>query len=367
MRILFLSAGNSVHTVRWVNALSERGHEVHLIYNNDHVPLSDKVNDQVIQHKLKRKGVLAYYLNARELSQLCKNIRPEIINVHYASGYGTLARVANLNPIILSVWGSDVYDFPYESKIKMSVLRKNIRHAHIIASTSYSMAKQVERLMDAKINVTITPFGVDTNIFKPMKRIKENFTFGVVKTLLPKYGISYIIKGFKILLNRIQDEKLPYSPILEIYGKGSMEKELKHLCDDLMISDKVFFRGYIPNKEIHLAINKMDVFCLGSVNDSESFGVAAVEAMACEVPVIATDVSGFKEVVVDGETGFLIPRKDEKIIAEKMYELMIDDNLRRTFGGNGRKRVLSLYDWKSNVDLMEELYKRHCKSSISLV
>jgi glycosyltransferase involved in cell wall biosynthesis len=357
MRILLLSAANSIHTVRWVNTLAGRGYEVHLAYNAEHLPTSNIINERVIQHKLKQKGFLAYYLNAVQLAKLFQEICPDVVNAHYASGYGTLARIAKLKPLILSVWGSDVYDFPYQGKLKMKILRKNIIYADKIASTSCSMANQVEKLMNNyNMDITVTPFGVDINLFKPMDIKKEEFVFGVVKTLSKKYGIEYIIKGFKILLDRLKNEELSSNPILEIYGSGIMIEELKSLCEELNISDRVFFKGYIPNTEVPYAINKMDIFCLGSVSDSESFGVAAVEAMACEVPVIATDVSGFKEVLIDGESGYIIPRENGQVMAEKMYELILDEGLRKRLGKNGRKRVLKLYDWEKNVDLMEVLY-----------
>ncbi|MBB6446841.1 glycosyltransferase [Bacillus benzoevorans] len=356
MRILFLSAASNIHTVRWVNALAGRGHDVHLAYNADHVPAMDQINKEVQLHQLKYSGLLGYYLNAVQLARLCKKINPDVINCHYASGYGTLSRMAKLKPLILSVWGSDVYDFPYEGKWKMRILQKNICYANKIASTSYSMAKQVEKVMERNMNITITPFGVDTNLFKPVDIQKEPFVFGTVKTLSEKYGIEYIIRGFKILLDRIEEEGFRDCPVLEIYGKGDLEEELINLCKELNLADKVFFKGYIPNNEVPQAINRMDVFCVGSVNESESFGVAAVEAMACEVPVIATDVSGFKEVMIHGETGYLVPKKNAAAIGEKMYELMLDEKLRKRFGRNGRKRVLECYAWKQNVTLMEELY-----------
>jgi glycosyltransferase involved in cell wall biosynthesis len=359
MKVLFLSNAKSIHTVKWVNALSDRGHEVHLAYKKDDCPVEKNIDKRVILHQLKSSGTKGYYFNAMELNKLYKTIKPDIVNAHYASGYGILARYSKLKPLILSVWGSDVYDFPYQSKIKMNILKKNINFAGKIASTSYSMAAQVENIMGKKMDITITPFGVDTKLFRPIKIKKRDFTFGVVKTLSKKYGIEYIIKAFKILLDRIEAENLSVEPKLEIYGKGNLEGELKELTKELDISDRVIFNGYIPNVNVPEAINAMDVFCLGSESESESFGVAAVEAMACEVPVIATNVSGFKEVVVNGKTGIIVPKKDETSMAEAMYKLMRDSELREKMGEGGRRRVLELYDWEKNVDIMEDIYMQY--------
>ncbi|OPJ61648.1 glycosyltransferase [Clostridium oryzae] len=359
MKILFLSAASNIHTVRWVNALTERGYEVHLTYNANHKPNKDIISNAVFRHELKFSGVAAYYLNAFEVYKLSKQIKPDIVNVHYASGYGTLARFARLKPSVLSVWGSDVYDFPYQSKLKMKIVKKNISYASIVASTSYSMADQVKKLMGKNMDIPITPFGVDTHLFKPLQleKKKQKFVFGVVKTLERKYGIEYIIKAFKAVADKLEKENNSSTPVLEIYGKGTLENELKNLCKQLNVADRVFFKGYIANKDVPLVINNMDVFCLGSVMDSESFGVAAVEAMACEVPVIATDVSGFKEVMIHGETGYIVPRKDSDSMAEKMYELLKYSKVREELGKNARARVIEFYDWDKNVSEMEIIYK----------
>lgn len=357
MKILFLAAANSIHTVRWVNSLVARGNEVHLVYNANHVPTRNKLDKKVIQHRLKHSGNIAYYLNAAELRKLYREIKPDIVNAHYASGYGTLARMARVKTLLLSVWGSDVYDFPYQSIFKMHIVKKNISYANHIASTSKVMAKQVEKIMDKKMDISVTPFGVDIEQFKNIYTSKKEFCFGVVKTLEYKYGIEYIIKSFFILLNRIKNEGLDNNVVLKIYGEGKIKGELENLCKELGIMEKVIFKGYVPNIEVPNALNKMDVFCLGSILDSESFGVAAVEAMSCGVPVIATDVDGFKEVIEDEQTGYIVPRKDEVAMAEKMYELMIDNNKRKKMGEKGRIRVEELYNWENNITEMENVYK----------
>ena len=143
-KLLILSAASSIHTVKWVNALS-KFYEVHLVFCPNHAPKIHKINDNVFLHELKYKAKLGYYTNCLQMKKLYKKIKPDIINVHYASGYGTLARLAKLPNTILNVWGSDVYDFPNESKLKKKILRKNIFYAKKLASTSAVMAKEVYR------------------------------------------------------------------------------------------------------------------------------------------------------------------------------------------------------------------------------
>lgn len=364
MKILFLSAANSIHTVRWVNALVQRGHEIHLAYNAGHEPKKDSIDNRVILHRLKHNGIKGYYLNAFALKTLAKQIMPDIINVHYASGYGTLARMSRIGPVLLSIWGSDVYDFPYESAVKKRILQKNVRYASGLASTSHCMARQLRKVMnDSSLEIAVTPFGVDTDAFDP-NRFEEMHTdkivLGNIKTLAPKYGIGDFIRATALLLQKLKDtgeDVIAEKIQVEIYGDGPQKGELATIISELSLEQVVFLKGWVPNTDVPKILSKFDVFCATSVLNSESFGVAAVEAMAMNVPVVVSDADGFKEVVVDQTTGLIVPRGDVNAIAQALERLVCDAQLRRTMGQNGRAHVKEYYDFKKNVDTMEELYR----------
>lgn len=141
---------------------------------------------------------------------------------------------------------------------------------------------------------------------------------------------------------------------LEIYGKGELLEELHDLVEKKGLEKQVYFGGYIENITLPSVYNGMDVFLLGSKH--ESFGVAAIEAMACELPVIATDTSGFQEVVENNRTGYLVPVGDSHAMAERMLELYHNPDLCITMGKAGRQRVERLYNWENNVNVMLDLY-----------
>ncbi|AKG03775.1 hypothetical protein AAV35_002535 [Salimicrobium jeotgali] len=355
MKILFLAAADNIHTVRWVNALSKRGHDVYLITNKNHLLAEDKINEKVKVYFLYFGGTLGYYLNFFQLKKLCRKINPDVINTHYASGYGTLARLANLTPNVLSLWGSDVFIFPYKSKVKYNILRRNIDNSSLMTSSSQVMAEHTKMLMNKDLKIRIVPFGIDTDAFFPKNRVNYNnhVTIGIVKSLEKVYGIDDVIKAFSILERNLNESEVNVT--LEIYGKGTQLENLKALSREYNIENVVNFHGYKKNNELPEALNKIDIFCLGSI--SESFGVSAIEAMASGLPVIATDTPGFKEIIKDKESGFIVPKKDPEDMAKKMHCLVMDANLRYEMGVKGRRRVEKLYDWEENVTCMEEVYK----------
>lgn len=252
-----------------------------------------------------------------------------------------------------------MYEFPYQSKLKMHIAKANINYAAKIASTSHCMARQTNKLMGRDLHCAVTPFGVDINLFKKIEVLKDDskVVFGIVKTLSPKYGIDDLIHAYEIFIKNNSTAK--NNTELQIYGGGEQDAELRSLAAQTKLNIK--FMGKIKNTEVPKALNAMDIFCCSSSSSSESFGVAAVEAMACNLPVISTDVDGFMEVTVDGVTGYTVPRKNPNAMAEKMQLLYESPELREKFGSAGRKRVLELYQWDKNVDIMLDVYRTMIK------
>lgn len=359
-KVLFLSAASNIHTIRWVNALSDF-FEIHLVYCKGHDVGINKPAEGVVLHELKYSAPLGYYTNAKQLKTLFKQIEPEIVNVHYASGYGTLARCSKIKPVLLSVWGSDVYDFPNESKLKEKILQRNVKYANAIASTSYIMAEELKKHVQNCPPIYITPFGVDIDKFKRFKQNNndEEICIGNVKTLKPIYGIEYEILAIKRLREFLKEEgkeNLAEKIRMRIYGDGEEKDNLLKLIEDNKLEKYVKLMGNIPNYEVPKVLNELDIFCVTS--NKESFGVAVVEAMACGLPIVATDTDGFCEVMEDGVTGYVVERKNVEQIAMALKKLVLDEETRKNMGTKGRKRAEEKYNWIQNVDNMKEIYER---------
>lgn len=351
MKIAFISAAGSSHTVKWVNALSRRGHTVRLYSLPDHENKLKNIDPAVELVYLGKGGFSGYFLNGKELRCDIESFAPDVINAHYASGYGTLAQMAKLHPLVLSVWGSDVYEFPLKSPLHRFLVARNLKAADVVASTSQVMADQVRKVFHEQRKIWITPFGVDCSLFTPYAAEHTGFCIGTVKALEDVYGIDELIHAFALFLEMAPQGEYT----LKIYGKGSKQQEYQQLIDSLGLSEQAFLCGAVPNTQVPRALSSMDVVCLPS--RSESFGVSAVEAMACEIPVVTSDVDGFLETVEDGVTGYVVPCGDRQAMAQRLLELYQDSALRAQMGQAGRQRVLRLYDFNKNVEQMEQVYQ----------
>jgi len=204
--------------------------------------------------------------------------------------------------------------------------------------------------------ITVTPFGVDCSQFVPMQSLSVDsgeFVVGTVKALEPKYGIEFLIRGFSLFSERCAGRRVR----LIIAGHGSLTESLKKLTRELRIDRLTDFVGAIPHQKVPEMLSRFSVFAALSVMDSESFGVAVVEASACELPVVVTSVGGFPEVVADGITGIFVPPGDPEAAAAAFSTLMGDADMRRKLGAAGRKFVLENYEWSENAGRMKQLYE----------
>lgn len=363
-KILYLTDVNSAHTQKWVKGALSHGFEVAIfslsaIQSSWFVDL-EKVtvmsfNQSQEVANASQWSKLNYLKSVKALKQFIRKENPDLIHAHYASSYGLLGALSNFHPYFLSVWGSDVYDFPKKSFVHKRVFKWNLSKADCILSTSKSMANEIGKYTSKSIEVT--PFGVDVDVYKPSNTKDQSvFTIGTIKSLELKYGISDLIEAFSLLL----EEKMEKPLRLLIVGDGTQRASLQELVHSKNIIDKVVFTGKVKQEDVASFHQQLDVFVALSVDDSESFGVSTVEAMSCSVPVVVSDVSGFKEVVLDNKTGIIVPKKNPEQAAMAVKKLLNDSNLRTGMGENARNHVLNEYDWRKNLSKAVALYHQFC-------
>jgi glycosyltransferase involved in cell wall biosynthesis len=360
MKICYLADINSAHTHKWLNYFVHKGYDIHVIslgkgeYEGVTVHSLD-VKDNVMK-KTSDKNKLEYLKKIKRVRSLIKEINPDILHAHYASSYGLLGAIANYKPYIISVWGSDIYDFPIKSPIHKLIIKYNLKKAEYILSTSNVMKIETQKYTNK--NIQVTPFGVDINKFIPNKIEKEEIVIGTIKTLEEKYGVKYLIEVFKEVKDRNKDLILK----LRIGGSGSQENYLKELVKKLSIDKDVNFLGFVKPKDVIKEFQNFDLAVFPSILDSESFGVAAVEAEACGTPVVVTDVGGLMESTKPNVTSLVAKKKSVEDLAEKIEILVKDKDLRKTMGVNARKFVEENYSLENNFNDIDKIYKSIIKA-----
>lgn len=363
LRIALLGASNSIHLVRWAIALIERGHTVciltqHRVVEHERLPLIAEVI------ALPYLGKAGYFMNAGFVRRFLARWKPDILNAHYASGYATTARLVGYRPWVLSVWGSDVHDFPRKSPLHHWLVKTNLLQADAVASTSQCMAVHTRSIAPGLGDIAVTPFGVDMAAYRGLAPVAQaqsgHWVVGTVKTMDRKYGIDTLIHAFALLLRKLEvsDAVMAVQLHLRLVGDGPQTPALQKLAAELGIANKVEFVGRVPHSEVPQALSGLDVFVALSRFDSESFGVAIIEAGAAGRPVVVSDAGGLPEVTVDGVTGLVVPRENPQAAADAIERLLRNADLRQRMGAAAQRHVAKNYSWPACVDKMLEVYQQ---------
>lgn len=363
MKILYLADAESPHTRKWANYFANKEHKVHLIsfrlakiegVTVHHIkpPFMKEVNNLLYVNRGPIEKI-GYLFCINKVRKLIETIKPDIVHAFLASSYGLMGSMSRFHPFILSVLGSEVTNLSETSLFYRKLVEYNLKKADCVIVTSNFLSHETTKYTMENKKVIIIPFGIDKNMFTiGRKRYLQSsrLTIGTVKTLEEKYGIEYLIRAFKIVLQRFPQKDLS----LLIVAGGSLRDKLENLTKELGISDKVKFTGYVPPSKIPEYLKEIDIFV--AVSKSESFGVAVAEASVSGIPVVVSNVGGLPEVVINKKTGFLVPPKNPKETAKALIKLIEDQKLCQQMGQAGREFILKNYDWGKNAQKMERLY-----------
>jgi glycosyltransferase involved in cell wall biosynthesis len=342
LRIAFLASANSVHSYKWVKYFSDKGHEVHWI--------SFKPNTQG-----KIKDVYFYHINNLfpfnffKLKKIIKETNLDILHAHYAGVNGFLASLLNFHPFVLTAWGSDVL-IAGKHFIKKFFVKHALKTADLITCDAFHMKQEMKKMGIKENKIKIIYFGVDVKKFFPrdLDTKPENRVISL-RSLEQIYDIKTLIKAVPIVLKEIPRAKFI------IAGKGSEEKKLKKLAEDLGVLSSVEFTGLISQDNLPNYLKDSDIYVSTSLSDA-GLASSTAEAMSCALPVIITDFGNNKDWVKNNESGFLMSLKDYKFLAEKIIYLLRNYKEGIKLGNNARKIIEERNNYYKEMEKMEKLY-----------
>ena len=310
--------------------------------------------------EVKILGISSYRnpLNTLKLTRLLKAARPDIVHAHgyFASVIGRLAARKAGIPVILAHVHSTYWEY---RKRHIMIERKLSRFTHKIICCSKAVENFVKNIEKITGNKTIVIYnGVDEERFSPLKSTAFNRAeFGIdekapvagtVSSLTPHKGHEYLIQAASLVLGT-----LPSAKFL-IVGDGPLRQKLEDQAKNLNIHPAVIFTG--TRKDIPEMLSLMDVFVLPS-HTREGLGIAIIEAMAAERPVVATDIGGIPEVVNDGETGLLVPPGVPEALSKAIIELLRNPKKAKEMGEKGRNQVKEKFTTKKMLSEIEHVYQ----------
>ena len=324
-------------------------------------PLTDKLKEENIDYATiplplwrKVKNLPHIPSSILSLVKLVKEKDIHIIhcNSHGVNPYGVIAgKLTNARVIC------HIRDIITPDKIKKYFLN----YSDKIITISDFQKKVFSRYPTINKRVSLVYNGIDTSIFyrcktteilkfrKKLNIGEKDFLVGCVGQISSLKGQDYLIKAVPLVLKKIPSTKfLLCGEVRRERDKGKIES----LVEKLGVRKNIIFLGW--REDLPIVYSSLDVLAFPTLK--EAFGRAAVEAMACEVPVIATRVGGVPEIVEDGKTGILIPPQTHIQLADAIIKLLQDSKMRKNMGKEGRKRVQKNFNIAKTVNGVENIY-----------
>ncbi len=361
LRLLIVADSSTTHTVRWAQWAAGAGAKVTVLS-----PFSDPIEGvsvvefpgKVWYRKIPKLRTALGYL---AFKRLIRRLDPQLIHFHFVCESGRAWYWDKIKvPMVASTWGQDVvFDGPPDPRIVRG-LRTSLRQSRWITATTYMLARETAKFVPEGRPIHVIPFGVDLARFPLQRdpaeiagRINGNapVVLGFVKWLKPKYGPDVLIEAFARIHAARPNTKLVLA------GRGEMQGQLEARVKQLGLGGCVEILGRVDHAKVPTLIRSFDIMVMPSVYESETFGVAAIEASASGVPVVATRVGGVPEAVIDGRTGLLVRPRDVEGLARACIELIDSPEQRREMGLAGRRFVEKYYQWPSNTELMARVYR----------
>ena len=345
--------------------LSKRGHEIHFITYNQPVRL-ELISNNVHYHEVNVPEYPLFHYQPYELALSSKLVDMvklhgiEILHVHYAIPHAYAAYMAKKMlkeegiylPIVTTLHGTDITLVGSHPFYKPAVTF-SINKSDAVTTVSQSLKDDTLRLFDIKNDISVVPNFIDlekynhefTDCQRAMMANDEEKIITHISNLRPVKRVQDVISVFY----NIQKE-MPAK--LMFIGEGPEKENVELRCQELGILDKVVFFG--RSNEIDKILCFSDLFLLPS--QTESFGLAALEAMASGVPVISSNTGGLPEVNIHGESGFLSNVGDIEDMTKNALYILSDETRLKTFKDNARKEALK-FDLHAIVPQYETIYE----------
>ncbi len=350
--------------------LAERGHTVHFISYALPTRVCE-LNERIQFHEVEMFDYPLFEFPpytlalATKICEVASSARLDVLHMHYAIPHATAAYHARemysstrYMPFVTTLHGTDITLVGAHASF-LPVTRFSIAQSDAVTAISHYLADETCRTF-GNCTVEVIPNFINAAYYQRQanEALRAQLAPGGERLLMhvsnfrPVKRIADCIHTFARLRGRVRAR-------LVMCGDGPERNDAEALTREYGLTDEVLFVGQVPNIRDYLST--ADVLLLPS--ETESFGLSALEAMACEVPVIATRVGGLPEVVRDGETGYLVSVGDTEAMAERALEMLSDQPRRLAMGERGREWACAQFNTDRVIPQYVALYERVLRSS----
>ncbi len=365
MRILYCSQDYCPHDHRFLSVLANSDHEVYWLRLEDQQrSLEGRAIPSAIHQvhwRASQKRVKWWqYPNLRqEFRQIIAEIKPDLIHAGPIQPVAILPAMIGFHPLVSMSWGFDMLQDVDRNVFWNTATRYTLSHSDWLFCDCHTVEKRAIRMGFPEDRIVVFPWGVDLERFAPTKRssgASEPLTFLSTRSWEERYGIDVALKGFAAAV------KVEPTLQLIMLSGGSQAEWIDNFIKDNRLQGNVQRLGQIPNDELHTIYHKADVYLSASHVDGSS--VALMEALACGVPALVSDIPSNLEWVEHGKQGWVFQDNDPQDLTQKILEIAGSRDKIAPAGKLARKKAEQNADWKKNQQIMLDAYSRVMKSEV---
>ena len=356
--------GSGVIATELGKALAQRGHQIHFI--SYALPMRlDGFSENIVYHEVEMATYPLFEFPlytpalASKMVEVVKFEQLDLLHVHYAIPHATSAYLAKKIlgdrriKVVTTLHGTDITLVGLEPSF-LPVMKFSIEKSDGVTAVSRFLKEKTITNYGIDKEIKVIPNFVDTSKYRRLDAgaVRRQFAPQGEKLLVHVSNFRYLkrVPDAITVFNNIR-QKVPSKLLL--IGDGPDRSACERLCRDLNIYFDVKFLG--KQAELVPLLSAADLFLMPS--QSESFGLSALEAMACEVPVISSSVGGLPELIVHGETGFIAEIGDIERMSKYGVNLLMNEQKHQLFAAAARRRAVEMFDIKKIVDQYENYYE----------
>lgn len=359
--------GSGVVATELGKALASRGHDVHFLAYSMPFRLGH-IQENITFHEVDVASYPLfeyppYTLNlTSKMVDVVKHAELDILHMHYAIPHATSAVLARQIlaqegiqiPLITTLHGTDITLVGRDPSFA-SVVDYSINQSDGVTAVSEFLKEETLESCRIKADIQVIPNFIDTTEYQPLEKghFKKALCPDGEKLLVHVSNFRPVKRATDVVRMFSNLRREGYTLKMLMVGDGPDRAPAEHLARELGVFEDLRFLG--KQEPINEILSIADMFLLPS--GSETFGLAALEAMACAVPVVATNIGGLPELIIDGETGFLFPLGDMEAFTDRARALLDNEDLRLKMAAASRARALEAFDADKIVPLYESYYE----------
>jgi glycosyltransferase involved in cell wall biosynthesis len=361
VKILYFTRDDSIHDRRFLAAMISAGMEVFLLRLLGKSGGLQDLPHGVREIRWSKELAESNHANidlAVNFKQIIQQIQPDLIHAGPLTDCALIAAESGFQPLVSMSWGSDILERGNWNFRKKKNLQTVLKNTAILIGDCEAVKSKAISLKYPQERIVIFPWGVDLKSFSPGSGAKlrkkwgyeDKFVILSMRSWEPIYGVDVVIKAFLLAAEKNRDLRLV------LCGNGSQREKINRMIDESNLRDRFLSLGQVSQAELPQVYRASDLYLSASHSDGSS--VSLMEAMACGIPVLLSDIVGNREWVVDGVNGRLFQDGKVQQLVSLILSLARQKSTLIKMGRNNRILAMKKADWKKNSKGLLDAYAK---------